>query len=160
MNQDWKRWFSRMRGNFDLHLHHQMRALDDYASGWTYYDYEKGSGQQILDSEGNEKPNLWPLIRTYPQRVAGDIDRFSYGPETRVFELTYRERAGLSAETEIYVPAERFYPEGFRVTSTDPEGLWSYVFDPEREVVVLRADPGSPSHTLRIEPVDQQDLQQ
>jgi endoglycosylceramidase len=139
-------------GNFELHLHHLMRALDDYASGWTYYDYEKGPGQQILDSDGNEKPNLWPLIRTYPQKVAGEIDRFSYDPDTRIFELVYRQKEGVTGGTEIYVPATRVYDGHFRLTSTDPEGSWSYVFDADREVVVLTADPESPSHTVKIEP--------
>ena len=139
-------------GNFDLHLHHLMRALDDYASGWTYYDYEKGEGQQILDSEGNEKPNLWPLIRVYPQRVAGEIERFAYDPAARVFELTFREKEGVQGETEIYVPAARVFGGDFVVTSTDPEGRWSYTFDAAREVVVLNADPECPTHTVRIEP--------
>jgi endoglycosylceramidase len=139
-------------GNFDLHLNDLMRVLDTYAAGWTYYDYEKGSGQSILDYDGNEKPNLIPLIRTYPHKVAGTIREFSYNPKTRVFELTFDEREGVTGPTEIYVPSTRVYRGQFVVISTDPEGRWSYTFDPVREVIALTADPRSSTHTVRIEP--------
>ncbi len=137
---------------FDLHLHHLMRALDDYASGWTYYDYEKGSGQQILDNDGNEKPNLWPLIRTYPQKVAGEIQQFSYDPETRAFALTFKRKDGVIGPTEIYVPSSRLYGGSFVVSSTDPDGSWSATFDPTREILSIYSDPHSMVHTIRITP--------
>lgn len=139
---------------FDLHLHHLMRALDDYASGWTYYDYEKGPGQQILDSEGNEKPNLWPLIRTYPQKVAGEIQRFSYDPETKIFDLTFKNKDGVTGATEIYVPNNRVYGGAFAVSSTDPEGSWSYAFDHTREILSVFSDLHTLTHTIRIGPAE------
>ncbi len=138
--------------NFDLYLNDLLKVLDETASGWTCWSYDKGGGFSILDSSGNEKANLLPLIRPYPQKVAGEIQAFSFNPDTRIFELTYKEKAGVPGPTEIQVPASRIYGGNFTVTSTDPPGTWSYQFDTSREVLLLQADPQSSSHTVRIEP--------
>ena len=135
---------------FEPYLNDLMAALDESASGWTYWSYDKGGGFSILDSCGREKANLLPLIRTYPQKVAGEIVSYSYDPDSREFELTFRNKTCAAGPTEIFVPSERVYDGSFLVTSTDPEGTWSYTFDPDREVIALDANPGSSTHTVRI----------
>ena len=137
---------------FEPYLNDLMAALDESASGWTYWSYDKGGGFSILDSCGLEKANLLPLIRTYPQKVAGEIVSYSYDPGSREFELTFRNKTSASGPTEIFVPSERIYDGNFLVTSTDPEGTWSYTFDPYREIIALEANPGSSTHTVRIVP--------
>jgi len=139
-------------GNFAQYLDDLFRVLDEKASGWTYWSYDRGGGFSILDEDGNEKPNLAPLIRTYPQKVAGRIRAFSYDPATRRFELTFLNREGVTGATEIHVPASRVYGGSFQVTCTDPQGAWSHNFDPDREVLSVRTDPGSSTHTVVIGP--------
>ena len=138
---------------FEPYMNDLLASLDRSASGWTAWSYDKGGGFCILDSEGNEKANLAPYIRTYPRRVAGRTDSFTYDPASKRFTLTYRNKEGVPGPTEIYVPATRHYGGSFSVTSTDPAGSWSYEFDGEREVLSLHADPESPVHTVRIEAV-------
>lgn len=138
--------------NFVGYLNDLLQILDETSTGWIYWSYDKGGDFSILDSKGNEKGNLSPLIRTYPQKVAGWIQEFSYDPESRRFELTFRKKKNASGATEIFVPVSRVYGGSFQVTSTDPFGTWSHVFDPSRKVLSIYADPGSDSHTIVITP--------
>jgi len=137
---------------FEPYLNDLLATLDDFASGWTYWSYDKGGGFSILDSSGSEKANLVPLIRTYPQKVAGGIVSYYYDPGSRTFELTFKNRACATGPTEIYVPSTRVYEGSFAVTSTDPDGTWDYTFDTDREVIAINANPDISIHTIRIVP--------
>ena len=54
------------------------------------------------------------LARPRPLAVAGHIERYGFSFATRSLEVSLQPDA-LRGSTEIFVPAERFYPEGFRV---------------------------------------------
>ncbi|MCL5270464.1 MAG: cellulase family glycosylhydrolase [bacterium] len=55
-----------------------------------------------------------PLARTRPLAVAGRIERYGMNFATREFEMVLHPDAALGA-TEIFVPADRHYPDGFRL---------------------------------------------
>jgi len=54
------------------------------------------------------------LVRPRPLAVAGHLERYGFDFVTRILEVSLRPDAKLGS-TEIFVAAERFYPEGFRV---------------------------------------------
>lgn len=54
------------------------------------------------------------LARPRPLAVAGRIESYGYDFKTRVLEVKFQPKARLG-NTEIFVPAERFYPNGFRL---------------------------------------------
>jgi len=58
------------------------------------------------------------IVRPRPLVVAGRLVRYGNDFATRTFEMTLKTDPALGA-TEIFVPAERHYPKGFRVEIGD-----------------------------------------
>lgn len=54
------------------------------------------------------------LVRPRPLVIAGNLERYGFDFVTRILEVRLRPDAKLGS-TEIFVAADRFYPEGFRV---------------------------------------------
>ena len=127
-----------------------VSMADRVTSGWTYWAYEPGTWG-LTDQDGNESLKVNVLVRAYPQRVAGQPESWSWDLEARVFSLVFSEKPGVTGATEIYVPAGRFYPDGWRLSVSDPEGGWECRWDEEREILQLVTDPGQPVHTVTIE---------
>lgn len=76
----------------------------------------------------------------------------SYDVKTRTLAVTFTERRGVSAPTELYVGAHRHYPDGWHVESSDPDGSWTSSWDAAREVVTVTTPRTGGEHTLRILP--------
>jgi endoglycosylceramidase len=132
------------------HLKEVLRMADRITSGWAYWEYND-DGFGFLNGDGSEKKaKLDVLVRAYAQRVAGTPRHQEWDPDTRVLVLAFEPDAGVSAATEIYVPAKRFYPDGFDLTVTPPayEASW----DPERELLSLHTRPEIAGYVVRIRP--------
>ena len=54
------------------------------------------------------------LARPRPLVVAGRLEEYAYDPEARTLRIRFHPDRTLGA-TEIFVPADRFYPDGFRL---------------------------------------------
>ena len=54
------------------------------------------------------------IVRPRPLVVAGRLERYGNDFASRTFEMTLKTDPALGA-TEMFVPAERHYPQGFRV---------------------------------------------
>ena len=54
------------------------------------------------------------LARPRPLVVAGRLEEYAYDAETRTLRICFHPDRTLGA-TEIFVPADRFYPDGFRL---------------------------------------------
>lgn len=130
-----------------------LTMADKVTSGWTWWSYEIDCDGcwGLVDSQGNEVPVVSMLVRTYARAVAGRPLERSYDPATRVFRIRYAE-TGIEAPTEIFVPATRHYPEGFDIISSDPDGSWSWTWDPARQIVEVTSDPGQGEHTITVQP--------
>lgn len=125
---------------------------DEVTSGWTYWEHQLG-GWGIVDRNNAEYvPHANILVRVYPQRVAGTILAYDYDAATRRFAMAWGDDPGVTGPTEIYVPAARFFPNGFDVELHDPPGTWSTSWDAAREVLSITTDPGTTSHVIRILP--------
>jgi len=86
------------------------------------------------------------LCRPKPLAVAGKLNKFGFDFATRTFTMNYVPQSN-SAPTEIYVPVNRHYPDGFRlkinnkevfeikVTPDSPTGLLPKLIDSKRKII-------------------------
>jgi endoglycosylceramidase len=147
--------FDNVAGHDQL-LRDILSMMEEIGTGWAIWSYDLGeSGRQLLDTAGNERGHLDHLVRTYPQRIAGAPVSRSYDPDTRVLELTFREKEKVSGPTEIYIPEARLYPSGWVVEVSDPAGSWSSSWDADREILSVTTDPDQSQHTIRVSPATQ-----
>ena len=134
----------------DAFLRDALAMADATTSGWAYWAYEDG-GWGPFDRDGNETVVAEALVRAYPRRVAGNPIAYGFDPEARTFALVWDEKPGVRGATRIFVPADRMYPNGFDVAVSDPGGLRSR-WDPERQILTVRADRHESRHVLLITP--------
>jgi endoglycosylceramidase len=134
------------------HLRDVLAMADRTTSGWAYWEYNSDAFG-FLKRDGSEKPTAAVLVRSYPQRVAGEPLHIRYDPGTRVLVLLFAE-TGVPGPTELYVPAARYYPAGFDLAVSDAEGSWQSSWDADREVLSLWTDPGRANHAVVITPRD------
>lgn len=114
----------------DLQVIRDVTAeADERLVGWQYWQYKnfqdpttesQGSGSQSLFSNDEDLSTvkiekLRLLVRPYPQATAGIPVALSFDPDTGAFSYRYTPRAA-DGPTELYVPAELHYPEGYRLT--------------------------------------------
>ena len=78
------------------------------------------------------------IARPYPQYVAGDIMAYSFDFPTRSFFLEVQTDNSKGA-SKVFIPADRFYPDGFTVTIGDAR----VILNPNKNVGLEVVDPGS-----------------
>jgi endoglycosylceramidase len=137
--------------NFEQYLEDVARMADGATSGWAYWSYDLG-GWSPIDPDRNETPQADILVRAYPQRIAGTPRFIDYDPESRILQLVFSEKPGVSGPTEIFVPRRRFFPEGFDLEVSDRRGRWKAAWDPEREILSLCASPRAAEHQVVVKP--------
>jgi len=133
------------------HIVDVVEMVEHIGSGWAYWSLDPG-GFGFLDQDWNERANIDTLVRTYPQRIAGEPLYYDYNPETRFFWLAFNEKEGVQGATEIYIPARRYYPDGWDLWLSDEDGRWSQQWDDAREVLSVTTDPGSEHHLIILKP--------
>ena len=126
-------------GGTETYLNEILRMADHVTSGWAVWEYND-DGWGFLNSDGTEKPKLAPLVRAYPQRVAGTPTWIDFDPASRILALSFVTSSAGGGETEIYVPETRLYPGGFDLHVGAPAGSWTSAWDPDREVLTLTTD--------------------
>jgi len=99
-------------GGIGDYMDAQYDAIGAVAGGSAYWHYSKGGGYELLDADGNEKPELSAaLVRPYPERVAGTLHRYGFDETTVTFEAVVTPDPHITAPTEIVLPP-RLYPNG------------------------------------------------
>jgi endoglycosylceramidase len=134
----------------NIYLKEVMAMADRSTSGWAYWSYDADS-MGVINTDGSEQPKMNNLVRVYPKAVAGFPTSYGYNPKTRIFKLIFNE-TGISAPTEIYIPAGRFFPNGWKLEVSDPAGSWSSEWNAESEVLKIYTNPNQAEHTITISP--------
>ena len=136
----------------ELFVDYVTVMADLMGGGWTYWDSTPGSWGP-LDENLNENPLAGWLVRVYPRAIAGAPVSFIYNPETRVFELVFDEKAGVTGPTEIYIPAARHFPTGWQLEVVS-EGGYTWEWDDVYEILRLTttADDGLFRYQVTIRP--------
>jgi endoglycosylceramidase len=131
-----------------------MRELlemgDRMMLGWAYWSYDPGGwGIWERDEMGEfvERESANAVVRPYPQSIAGIPRSFSYDPDSRVFSLTFDPSPSSTMPSEIYLPAERHYPEGWSLRGCDEAQGCTSAWDPDTEILQIL----TPNQTARLE---------
>jgi len=139
-----------IQGHNDF-LREVLEMVNRSLSGWAYWEY----GYVKHLSEGGEpygQEFVSLLAQPYARRVAGKPLVMRFDAKGKVFELEFVPSPALSHPTELFLSVPRYYPRGWRITTTDRSGRWSYRFDPSTSVLQYFADQEAPWCALRIEP--------
>ncbi|MCP4311488.1 MAG: glycoside hydrolase family 5 protein [Bacteroidetes bacterium] len=78
------------------------------------------------------------IARPYPQCIAGDILEFSFDLSNRSLVLDVHTENAKGA-SKIFIPADRYYPDGFTVTV----GETMVIYDPTKNVGLEVVEPGN-----------------
>lgn len=99
-----------------------------------------------------EKPALPSVARPYPVAVAGTPTRVVFDEVARTLEVSFDEDPLVTpgALTEIALAARWWFPAGVIVESSDPPGTWASEVDPVSGRLLVRSDPASPTHSIRV----------
>ena len=86
---------------------------------WKYYGDPTGSADEsLVMADGRLRSTVYVLSQVYPQAVAGTPLRFSFSPETDVFDMAYVPNHRIHAPTLIFVPTEVHYRHGYCARTT------------------------------------------
>lgn len=147
-------------------LDRSFRAVEDNLLSCTLWNYTadnthaRGDGWNGEDFSifcRDEQPDpgrlysggraLQAAVRPYPRATAGEPLRMAFDLRRRVFEFEFRHDPGITAPTEIFVPAVQ-YPEGYRVAVSDG----TFERDPARQRLIYRHDLERRQHSITISP--------
>ncbi len=137
--------------NAALFTERAVALADRMRAGWAYWSYDPG-GWSFLHADLSERPNLNILVRPYPQHTAGIVKSYSFDASTRVFTMTLIPDPTISLPTEIYIPAQRFYAEGWVVECSAPAGQWRQSWDAQREILSLWLHTPANEYSIVVRP--------
>ena len=135
---------------FREYLDDTLTMFDVMGGSWAYWSNDPG-GWGLLDSDRSETPKVDYLVRPYPRAIAGQPVFFSFDMETKVFELEFANKKGVTGPTEIHLP-DRHYLNGWRIENSDAEGRWRYEWDSHRQILSLMVDEAVTVHRIKVVP--------
>ena len=94
---------------------------------------------------------LGSLVRAQPHAVPGLPVATTFDPATGALEIRYQTQPSDTAPLEISLPAMHF-PSGYQVTSSDPAGTWTSVFEAATNVLAVTHDRSTPLHVVTVTP--------
>jgi endoglycosylceramidase len=96
-------------------------ALDDRQVGWIYWawkyygDPTGSADESLVMANGRLRSTAEVLSRAYPEAIAGTPLRYSFSPQTDVFDMEYVPNHRVRAPTLIFVPTQVHYRDGYCV---------------------------------------------
>jgi endoglycosylceramidase len=85
---------------------------------WKFYGDPTGSADEsLVMANGRLRSTAYVLSRAYPEAVAGTPLRFSFSPQTDVFDMAYLPN-DVHAPTLIFVPTQEHYRHGYCARTT------------------------------------------
>jgi len=76
---------------------------------------------------------------------------FTYDEGTKAFTVTFSKSQYANGDTVISIPDYQYHGS-ISVQSSDPDGRWSYIFDPAGGLLHVTVDPGQQVHTISVVP--------
>ena len=138
----------------DSYLKNILDILNADTASWTYwaYDYDPQDEFGILNESGDENPQLQFLIYPYPQKIAGDPISFTYEYTSKIFRLEFYENSSVRGPSEINIPENRIYVNGFSVSCSDPNGTWSWGYSSSHDKILVWTNSTNDIHRIEITP--------
>ncbi|HDH97146.1 MAG TPA: glycoside hydrolase family 5 protein, partial [Proteobacteria bacterium] len=138
----------------EAYVRDTTELFDEYLVSFTWWCYWRDDdGMGLLNRAGEEKDLFIKyLSRPYPKATAGVLRSFSFDVDKKVFTVEFENKPDLSPEVEIFIPADRHYPNGFVVECSDEEGTYSYSFDEDTQTLTVVCNPDEPGHRITVAP--------
>ncbi len=125
-----------------------LRMFEQITGGWSYWDCGFFFREPFPDV-------IQPMIaRPYPRRIAGTPVSRSYDETTGRLTVVFRNNDDVTGPTEIYLGADRNYPDGWLLQVSGPAGAWSSDWDETASVLRIRTYTAQPETTIRISPAE------
>jgi endoglycosylceramidase len=125
----------------NAYLWQSLQMFNRSLSGWAYWEW--GYVSQHLAAE-DQKPSyktyIDELAQPYPRAIAGAPLAIRLARDPATLEIEFLPDPRVAAPTEIFISSKRWFPNGFVVTSTDPDGAWSYTYDQAHDVLSVTGD--------------------
>jgi len=86
-------------------------------SSWAFWDFN----ELTKNNKTETATYLKTVARAYPRALAGEIQSMHFDSISSSFELKYLATA--AGETELFLPVQRRFPNGFKVTTTPSDVL-------------------------------------
>ncbi|WP_331447812.1 cellulase family glycosylhydrolase [Streptomyces xanthochromogenes] len=126
----------------------KVRSLtDEMGAGTAYWSNDPGSWAP-WDRQLRPTPLLPVLDRPAPKAIAGDPVSYAWDRTSRTLSVTWRPKADVRGNTEVYLPA-RLFPHGAEVTG----GGGAAGFDPKSRTLHITSGRGDAKEvSVRIRP--------
>jgi len=138
------------RPGMDAFVRDSLVTLERVGSGWSVFNFCRGSGYCPLDASGADRPAIGQIFQPYPRAVAGAPTSSHWDPATRTLQVTFADSAATGA-TEIYVHLPVF-PDGWAVETGDAPGTWTSSFDAATGVLSVTTPDTGGTHTICVRP--------
>jgi len=135
----------------DAFVASSLALMDRVGSGWTVFNWCKGSGYCPLDGSGSDRPNIGQIVRPWARAIAGAPTSFTFDPASKRLIVVFRD-GGAKGTTDLFVPTG-FYAGGHQVTTTDVDGSWSSSFDAGTGVLSVQTPVTGGDHAICLDPV-------
>ncbi len=115
-----------------------LTMADQMMIGWAYWAFGPGGWSFVNgDATHSEAPSIVQMVRAYPRRIAGKPTAFLYDADKHTLHLEFVPDPRITAPTELYIPAKRFFPNGYKVIVNRPAAQWQTAWDPQLELLTL-----------------------
>jgi endoglycosylceramidase len=146
-----------MKEKYQDWIRDELRFQEQYMVSGTWWSMRQHDnttfGLTEFDTRAEKTGLLDFVSRPYPAATAGELISYSYDEQTKTFTMTFSNNESAEGETIISVP-EYQYQGGIRVESSDPDGSWSYSYEPEDGFLHLTVDHARSSHTISVYPAE------
>ncbi|MEZ5381808.1 MAG: cellulase family glycosylhydrolase [Microthrixaceae bacterium] len=102
----------------DTFIAEALATLEDTTSGWTWFTGCFGGGYCTFDENGDDREQVEQIVQPYARAIAGLPEAHTFDPSTGTLRLAYVDGPSMGA-TELVVPADKVYPDGWRVDVDD-----------------------------------------
>lgn len=131
----------------DEFVERTMETLDRVTSGWSVWAWCRGDGYCPVDANGNDVPGIGQIFQPYARAIAGAPTSTTWDRDAKVLRLRFADNTATGT-TDIYIGADRSFPDGWKVETSDADGTWTSTYDDTTGVLsVTTAKTGEPHAT-------------
>ncbi len=138
------------RPGMDAFVRDSLATLEQVGSGWSVFNWCRGSGYCPLDASGADRPAIGQIFQPYARAIAGAPTASRWDPRARTLRVTFTDDAA-TGPTEIYLHGPS-YPDGWVVEASDATGTWSESFDAATRVLSVTTPDTGGAHTICVRP--------
>jgi endoglycosylceramidase len=144
-----------IQANYQDWIRDEFHFQEQYMVSGTWWSLRQHNnatfGLTEFDTRAEKTGLLDFVSRPYPTATAGELSAFSYDEGTKTFTMTFANSPEASGETIISVPDYQYHGS-ISVQCSDPDGSWSYAYDPAESRLHVTVDPGKSVHTITVTP--------